>query len=158
MKGGFWYHSGNFDDVSSVDDNGSPVQYEANYGGYGIIDQMLWQESEGQGLSVFLTGGVAPKNRNTVDSHLGGGINYIGLIPGRDKDQIGFAVSHASISNKKREAEGIDSGETVLEGTYRFVLNDNITLQPDIQYIIDPSADPAVKNATVVAVRFEMIY
>lgn len=158
LKAGFWHHSGNFDDVSSVDDNGDPLRHDDNYGGYGIVEQALWEETEDQGLSVFLLGGGAPDDRNTVDFHLGGGVNYTGLIPVRDKDQIGVAVSYASVSNKEREAEGLDHGETAIEGTYRFVVNDYVTAQPDFQYVINPGADLTIKNTTIAALRLEIIY
>ncbi|MDP2653165.1 MAG: carbohydrate porin [Candidatus Omnitrophota bacterium] len=157
-KAGFWFHSRDIDDVSSVDDNGDPVRHRNDYGAYGIIDQMLWQEAEGQGLSAFLMGGGAPEDRNTVALHAAGGLNYTGLIPGRNQDRSGIAVTHASISGKKRKAEDLDEAETTVEGTYRIVFNDNVAVQPDIQYVMSPSADPALKNATVVMLRMEIVY
>lgn len=158
MKVGFWHHSDNFEDVAGLDENDMPVPHDDNYGGYGIFDQVLWQEKENQGLKAFFMAGGAPKNRNTIDMHLAWGITYTGLFPGRDEDDIGFAVTRASLSDKQKDAQGLESGETTLETTYRFVVNPQVSLQPDIQYVMDPSADPAIKNATVFSLRCEIAY
>jgi len=158
IKLGVWHHSKNFDDVASVDDNGDPIRHDDNYGGYGIIDQLIWREKEDQGLSVFFTGGGAPQDRNLVDFHAAGGLTYLGLIPKRDKDQAGIGVTYSSISGKMRKAQDLEGGETTVEGTYRIVINDNIALQPDFQYVINPGADRTLKNATVCSLRLEIIY
>ena len=141
---------------SDVDGNGDAVLHDDNYGGYAVLDQMVWREKDDQGLSVFFMGGGAPQNRNTVQRHIAAGLNYTGLIPGRDADQAGVAFTSAYLSNKSRAASGKERGETTLEGTYRVQVNDNIAIQPDIQYVINPSGDRAIKNASVFTLRTEI--
>ncbi len=158
LKAGAWHSSRNAADVSSVDENGNAVPYDDNYGAYAMVEQMLWQEKEGQGLTVFFIGAGAPQNRNTLDRHIAAGVNYTGLIPGRDVDSLGLAFTNASFSNKARAANGKKRAETAIEGTYRVELNKHMALQPDIQYVINPNGDPAIKNATVLTIRTEISF
>jgi carbohydrate-selective porin OprB len=43
--------------------------------------------------------------------------------------------------------------ETTFEASYSFNINDRLTLQPDLQYVISPSGDPGLGNALVVGSR-----
>ena len=51
-----------------------------------------------------------------------------------------------------------DSRETNLELTYRAPVTDWLTLQPDIQYVINPGVDPELDNALVFLLRFELTW
>ena len=155
VKAGGWYNSRDVNDVSAVDDRGDPVRHDDNYGGYAIIDQAIYKESEGQGLALFFMGGGAPQDRDTVQRHVGAGLNYTGLIPGRDADVLGAAFTSVQLSNKARAANG-KRGETTLEWTYKININDNFAIQPDLQYVMDPSGDPTIKNASVFTLRTEI--
>jgi len=90
-----------------------------------------------------------------VDFYLGGGFHYLELIPGRDKDTIGLGIAYASISNKLRKAADMDSHETTVELTYRAQLTPWLAIQPDLQIVFNPGADPGVDNAVVSLLRFE---
>jgi porin len=133
LKEGIWYHSGTFQDEDD------------NYGAYAIIDQMIYREEKAQGLSLFFMGSGAPKNRNAVDRHIAAGANYVGLLPGRDEDTLGVAFTSAS-------------SEKTLEGTYMVKVNDHLSIQPDFQYVMNPSGDPAIKNASVITLRTRLTF
>lgn len=160
LKVGAWSHSGDADALTSVDDNGDPVRYKSNYGFYGILDQTVYCEKDEQGLGIFVQIGGSPdeKNddRNLVDFYVGGGLNYHGLLPGRDEDDFGIAVASASISDRVRGVETRDENETTVEVTYRLKLNDSWSLQPDLQWVFNPGAEPSVKDAVVAGIRFEV--
>lgn len=155
-KLGTWYHSADFDDVKDTDAAGDPIKHDGNYGVYFIADQMVYRENGDQGLGLFLQIGGAPDDRSEVDFYIGAGINYLGLIPGRDEDVFGIAVAHASISDKLRTAEARDSAETTLEVTYRAQIAPWFVIQPDFQYVFDTGADPALGDAVVGLLRFEI--
>ncbi len=156
IKAGAWHHSGNFSDVSAVDGNGDPVKHDDNYGGYAIIDQMIYRERDEQGLGIFFRGAGAPQNRNTVDRHICAGFNYTGLIPKRDIDVLGIAFTDSSLSNKLKESNGFKRSETTFEGTYQINISDHFFIQPDFQYVLGPSADPSIKNASVFTLRTQI--
>ena len=46
--------------------------------------------------------------------------------------------------------------ETAIELTYRVQAMPWLALQPDVHYIINPGTDPALDNAWVVGLRFEL--
>ena len=43
--------------------------------------------------------------------------------------------------------------ETVIELTYERAIDDRLTVQPDVQYVINPGWDRALDNALVAGVR-----
>ena len=52
-----------------------------------------------------------------------------------------------------RLATGSGLAETTFEASYSFNINDRLTLQPDLQYVVSPSGDPTLGNALVVGSR-----
>jgi porin len=151
IKLGIWNNTGEFTSVvtSETEDN--------NTGGYLIIDKQLTQEEDSrQGLGVFLQFGANDSDVNEIDMYIGGGLNYRGLISGRDDDEAGIAVAHARINDDVVSAGGRDDFETTIEVTYSLQLNDIIRIQPDLQYIMNPGTAEGVENAFVVGVRVEI--
>ncbi len=155
-KVGAWYHTADFDDVIDTDDGDNPIRHNGDHGVYFIADQMVYREKEDEGLGLFFQIGGAPDNRNEVDFYIGGGANYRGLIPGRDEDDFGIALARASISDKLRSAGGRDFAETTLEITYRAQITPWFAVQPDVQFVSNPGADPGLKDAIVTLLRFEV--
>ncbi len=49
-----------------------------------------------------------------------------------------------------------DARETTLELTWRLPVADWLTLQPDLQYVINPGFDASLDDAFVVGLRFEL--
>ena len=156
VKGGFWYNSSDGPDSSTFNGVGNSILYEDNYGAYAMIDQRVFQVDETHGLNVFFFGGGAPGDRNTLQDSIAGGLNYTGLIPHRPQDIMGIAFTSASFSNKLPASLGQDGSETAYEWTYRIQINDNIHLQPDIQYVEHPNGNDSVKNASVFILRTEI--
>ncbi len=164
VTAGVWHNTGDFRDlVDGEDIDGSADIGEdelfvrsGNTGGYLIVDKLLFREQEAQGLGVFLQLGGSAKNVNTVDFYVGSGLNYTGLIPSRDEDILGVAIAQARISDKLVDAGVNDKAETTIEMTYRAKINEYIAIQPDIQFILNPGANPDLKNACVVGARFEI--
>lgn len=153
IKVGGWYHSGNFADNIALDGNGDAVPYDDNYGGYVMLDQRLYQEHEDQGLDLFVMASLVPKNRNAIQRHLAMGMNYTGLIPSRDQDVLGLAVTQSYFSGSYREANNVDPYEMTLEGTYHIRVNDYLSIQPDMQYVYNPSGNKDIKHASVFTLR-----
>lgn len=157
IKLGMWHNTGEFNHVTSVDNNGVPIKRDGNTGGYLVIDKMLIREDGEQGLGAFLQFGSNRNNVNEVNRYVGGGLNYRGLIPGRDQDDMGIAVAHARINDDLVDAGGRDDHETTIEATYKAQITEHISLQPDLQYVINPGAVTDVEDAFVVGVRVEII-
>ena len=155
-KFGWWYHSADFDDVRDTDENDVPLQHNNNYGIYFIADQMLFPGEGESGLGAFLQVGGVPDDRNQVDFYIGGGIHYRGIIPSREKDVLGLGVAHTSISEDLRDVEDMDSHETAVELTYRATIFPWLAVQPGLQVVFNPGADPSLDNAVVSLFRFQI--
>ncbi len=155
-KFGWWYHTGDFDDVRDRDENNEPKEHDGNYGLYFIADQMLIPGDGKRGLGAFFQIGGVPDDRNEIDFYVGGGLHYQGIIPSREHDTLGLAVARASISENLRDVEKRDSHETAIELTYRAQIFPWLAIQPAVQTIFNPGADSSLDNAWVSIVRFQI--
>lgn len=142
---GGWYYTSKFRKLLTTAILKYPVYQEGNYGIYFSGEKFLWGEAKNysEGLTAFFRIGISSKYVNTVDGYLGLGIQYTGLIPGRNTDVLGIALASAHNSSKyiallKRENINIDKYESTIELTYLYYITDWFSLQPDIQYIINP--------------------
>ena len=172
IKLGAWYHDGVFRDRSR-DINGAPLAqtngsgrpYRGDYAFYGIVDQMLWKQpgTKDGGITAFGLVMVGPDDRNRESAYVEGGFNWKGLF-GRPNDIAGIAVAYAQTSDSLRRfgAESIaftgagkayKPHETVIEATYYYQIAPWFSVQPDVQYVINPGAsldqvDPSGKTPT----------
>lgn len=138
---------------------GKPASDEAVWGGaffYGIIDQALYREpgsgDSPQGLGWFARAGFAPPDRNTVAAVFDTGLTYTGPLLGRDQDAAGIGFGWSRLSpDAAAELDGGNRGnEIVFEATYQIALGPWLTVQPDVQLIVQPGASDALDNALVV--------
>jgi porin len=143
---GTWFYTGSFERLDNFDPEGNPLHKKGNSGAYVSAEKFLLAEkdSEDEGLSAFIRIGMADKSVNQVTSYLGAGIYYKGFIPGRENDEAGLAVSTIKNSDaymKQMELEQVAARkyEHIIEFTYIFRLLDWINIQPDVQYVINPS-------------------
>ena len=113
------------------------------------------------GLDGFLTLGLStPESTNTAQS-LTGGLVYTGLLTARPHDKIGVSFNENIAPSSYRNAQslagnGFRNDETSFELTYRAKLSEWLTVQPDLQYIIHPGYDPALKNDLIIGLHFEI--
>lgn len=133
--------------VQNLDYSTNTVYYNnfnRNYGAYAQFEQMVYKENKNdendmQGLVVFGQFGVSPSNRNDMSRYVGGGLNYLGLIPKRDKDKIGIAVGSGNFAPRLGDITSQVGDETAVEAFYRVQLSPWMYLQPDVQLISRPS-------------------
>jgi porin len=100
-------------------------------GGYAIADQQLWVSGSRE-ARLFVQAGYSPSSESYVDLSGALGFNIKGLIRSRGDDLAGMAITTGRFT-------GGAGSETVIEVTYKAHINGNIFLQPDLQYIINPS-------------------
>jgi porin len=129
------------------------------FGFYWQADQMLWRESEDQGLSLFSLWVFAPKYNNDFSFYAHGGLVYEGAIPTRDEDELMAVVAVGQYSYydlvEARAAGDPEPNQTVLiEAGYRFKLNGWSFVQPFAQYIVQPDGTTAVANAAILGLFF----
>jgi porin len=150
---GAYYDSNLFRELAD-----SSAKRRGNWGLYLLVDQVLYREgAPGSGQGLVLGGSlvVAPdQSINTMPYFAALGAVYRGLIPGRDKDALAFAAYYGSFS---RDLPG-QSSEAVLELTYTLALTPWLTVQPDIQYVINPGGRSSVKNALVIGAQISITF
>jgi len=144
---GGWYYTGEFETISDFDSFGNIKMQQGNYGYYGSAEKFLFVENEStnEGLGAFVRFGWSNNNVNPVNSYIGAGINYIGLIPGREEDVLGFAVAAAHNNEKcqtlaSQENVELKDYEYIFELTYCLNISGWLQVQPDVQYVANPAA------------------
>jgi porin len=148
---GHWRYTAKFDDFGCNPRRG-------NDGWYLRGESKVLSESANndQGMIAFFRLGTADGRLNTFKSFASGGITYTGLIKGRDEDQLGLSASTAFTSKGYRLTTGAEKAETLIELTYRAEIAPWLSVQPNVQYIINPGTDPAIRNALALGIRTEL--
>ncbi len=160
LEAGAWTYTASFAALDQFDAAGAPRRIGGNGGLYGLVEGRLARKpksGEG-GLSGWLRLGVANGDINRVADYLGAGLVYIGLFPGRDKDQAGVAISRAGFGDGAHAAAArggvsLADAENIFEATYRYGVTDWLNIQPDLQYVVHPGGNPGLGNAVVAGVR-----
>jgi len=76
---------------------------------------------------------------NRFAYYTGGVLAFSALIPGRNQDEFGIAVA-------------------TLELTYLAQFGSHLAVQPDLQLVMNPNTDPAIRNAVVFMLRLEVSF
>ena len=127
------------------------------HGYYVQFEQLIFREqecnqSDAQGLGVFAS--YFPRFFDegsptaAIKSDFVAGVVYTGLIPGRDADVVGAGVAWARLN---QEGTG---PETVIELFYKAQITPGLSLQPDLQYIANPSG--IHRDALAFGLRFQL--
>ena len=159
---GTWMYTADFDVIEAGNPAADPRRDDGNNGTYGFVELPVYSSAASDTrIDAFLRYGVADDAINTLDSYFGAGVVATGLLPGRPDDKLGFALARASLGSPARQAlaaEGTatESFELNLELTYSAQVNGWLRLQPNFQYVVNPGADPSLKDALVIGFRFEM--
>lgn len=158
---GHWRYTADFADVRSTQAMVLPER-DDNIGTYGALEVALGALQPGiePANIAFVRYGIANGRINEFDDFLGVGIRRQGIFVTRPDDEAGLAFSRASVGAATRAvaaASGAprDSYESAIELTYRASINDWLTIQPDLQFIFNPGADPGLADGLAVGLRFE---
>lgn len=149
---GLWHDSRHFTDPRGR-------TRDTNQGGYLIGERTIPAGTDGLPwkTGVYFQLGLASPSRNVIDHYLGGGLTLTGILASRPDDQLGLALARAHTSTSYRNTTAdASTAETVFELSYQAVLGTHFSLQPDLQYILDPGASNAVKNAWLLGARAEL--
>lgn len=162
---GAWYYTANFDELSGVNPDGTPVQQRGEGGAYLLADQLLFESAADpkRRLSAFLQFGVADQVVDRIGTYIGAGLVASGVFPGRTDDQLGIGVAMARngsgyIAAQQQAELPVSPAETAIELTYNAQVTSWLAMQPDLQYVISPDTDPRRRNATVAQLRFELSF
>ncbi len=155
---GWWNYSASAADLQTGESR-------ADQGVYIMSEHTLFTErnNTNQGLSGFLRFGTANKDVYQADWTGSVGLHYLGLLPGRDDDQVGVAMTTSHASDNYRSAQlalptpnPTDDYETAFELTYRVQILPWLAIQPTLQRFMNPGMNKALDDASVAGVRVEI--
>lgn len=100
-------------------------------------------------VAIFARAGIASGDVNPFNLFLSSGIM---VSPSKDWD-FGLAVAHANASQSGIVSEVVESSETVFEVTAAHAVTDWLTVQPNIQYVVDPAGTDLDRDALALGIR-----
>ncbi len=134
---GAWHHNGDFDRFDGGVDDGAE-------GYFALAEGWLMREDgdpDGeQGLQAWTLLGAADETVSPVETHVGVGLAYAGLLGGRDEDTTGLGVHSARLSGDP-DAGFTEGHETAIELFHAFQVLPELRIQPDLQYIVNPGGE-----------------
>ena len=151
---GFWLDSG---PVERMNQDGAERD---NMGLYLSLDQMFWKENAdaddgAQGLGGFFRYGMGDSETNEIKAFYSAGVQYQGLLPGRDDDVLAAGFATGTLS---AQAGHSADTETVIETYYSIRVTPWLTLAPSLQVIFHPGGQRDVHDAVVLGFRCQMSF
>ena len=150
---GHWQYTADFEDLRSTEAAPRPPR-DDNRGTYAGIEVALDREIGSDPATLaFARYGVAQDLINEFADSWSVGVRHRGLFVARPDDEVGFAYTRADVSSAFIEPR--DGYEAAIELTYRATLTDWLAIQPNIQFILNPGADPALDDSLAFGLRLE---
>ena len=150
---GFWLDSG---PVERINQDGAERD---NMGLYLSLDQMFWKENadadDAQGLGAFFRYGMGDSDTNEIKAFYSAGVQYQGLLSGRDEDVLAAGFATGTLS---AQAGHSADTETVIETYYSIQITPWLTLAPSLQVIFHPGGQRDVRDAVVLGFRCQMSF
>ncbi len=137
LKIGAWHHSGEFIDYRTM------TSSKGNAAIYAIYEGQFDFHNKNFGYFARIAR-MIKTNKSQILHELVTGLNWYGPLSSQPEDilSLGLVWSHFSSANldfqKQTGTTFARADEWVLEMTYRHFVNKHISLQPDIQWIVDP--------------------
>jgi porin len=150
---GMWYHNGTFDRFDGINESGTSGFYFVMNQRLTLNDTVIKEEV--QTVDAFFQYGFADEAVSDIKHHIGGGLVWNGPLQERKKDNFGMGATWVDFSNESG-AEFSDAFELSYELFYKFLITENFSLKPDIQYIVNPGGDGTAGDATVATLRLEL--
>jgi porin len=178
---GYIHDTSDYPDLET-NDLGQPIGFFNNLPGsthsgrntyYALADQMLWRQGPGlnQGIILVTQYAYSTESISTVAQTAFGGIVDKGFWPARPNDQIMLSLGWFGMSNRLGSLQSLDiatgrpiangaSGrqrnEYIVELDYTLPVYRGVTIEPAIQYFVNPNAQTNIKNAFVFAGRLHV--
>ncbi|MEO1857568.1 MAG: carbohydrate porin [Rubritalea sp.] len=155
LSGGAWYHTGDFESFSGGSESGT-------YGFFFNAEQRLTTRGEdsAEGLYAFAQFATADENLSEVSQHLALGLMSEGTLACRTSDSAGIYMTYVNLSDDPyaNDGAGFAKDECAIDAFYRFQINEHFAVQPELQYIINPSGSTDVSDALIGGVRFSAAF
>lgn len=164
---GAWRYNPEQQYIDSIQnaDSGTAPRTTNNQGYYLLGEYQVLQEDTDpqQGTAVFFRYGEADADINAIEAFTGFGLSCIGMLSGRDQDQLsmGVAIAHFSdayIDAVRGAGNTADRQEIVYEISYRLQIAPWLAVQPDLQFISAPAGVADADNVMLALLRTEIVF
>lgn len=160
---GYWRYTNAFPELTRVDATGMPRMTYGNQGFYLSGDTMLTSTADDPlgGISVGARIAYADGGFNQFNWFASASITDTGFWLRRPDDKIGVGLLFASTGTDYLHAQQTSGmvarpNEWVMEVTWRAPLTDWLSLQPEVQYVLNPAHASAHRSALVLGLRMEI--
>ena len=146
-QAGVWFYGGYEMDYL----NGSAGSRGNGYGFYMQGQQQIWVDDGNENKYVTVFAGVqyAPiTSIATMPLMLYAGFQLQGFVPYRENDGLYVGFANGWFSSELNQVQQA-TYENMIEVTYVIQLNNNISIQPDFQYIMRPYGNSNIDDALV---------
>lgn len=162
LKLGGTIHSGLFDDFEARNDGKADAVERGIYSFYLVADQTLLATGDGDTvLGAFWRSGFSPQSdRSVVRAYNDLGIVWNGPF-GRADDAAGLALAHTHMGSGFARETGCGRDEWTIELTYRAAVTPWMSVQGDVQYLLDPAFSEVSggdDHALVLGLRTELSF
>lgn len=148
------YRVGVWNDAQEKERFSDGTIHQNDIGFYISADQMVYKENNGaedsQGLGVFTRYGMADKKVNEIADFWSFGLQYQGLLEGRDDDVLGLGYAKGIFS---ADAGYTEEYESVCELYYNAQIAPWIAISPSVQFVNNPGGDITVNDSVVFGLR-----
>ncbi len=163
IKLGGWYYTSEFEDSYQKIVGVGKLQHRNNLGVYFSFENLeRISRNSKKFWGSFIRVGIANPDINFGHYYLGAGLTLSQPFNLGEENEIGISSALIFTGDKFRRGMSklgveADKYEAVIELTYRANLFDVITIQPDLQYVINPGALKKNGNETVIILRTEIL-
>jgi porin len=118
----------------------------------GVIDHTINQH-----VVWFARAGFAQHDRSAVPWSIETGCNISGALGARNT--LGIALAYVDLNGRLFTTDNPTGlrHEIVAESTLSIPINEKVSLQPDLQYVIDPGGTSDARNALVAGLRVSVV-
>jgi porin len=155
---GYWRYTKRQEDIRLVSSDGMPAEANSQ-GAYLMIDQPVTaRAAPGPSISLFMRIGVSDGATTPFRGGWQLGTLVGRVFASRPASQLSIGINRGSLSGRYRANAAyaqlpLSHGETGVEATYSDQITPYLRLQPDFQYVLNPSGNPSVRNALIVGLR-----
>lgn len=144
---GHWRYTARFDQLGGGSGRGNA--------GYYLRGETPLIETGETRVDIFSRLGTASGRFNMFSSFASAGIKITGLLASTS-DEAGIAFAIAGTSRHYRAATSAERYEAAMELTYRRQILAWLSVQPNLQFIFNPSAERYLPHAIVAGIRTEL--
>lgn len=154
---GLWEYSRSQEDIRATDASGDPLRRRAR-GVYVMAEHPLTDPDGPFAARGFVRMGLSDGHTTPFRGGWQAGVTIARVLPGRPDGALSIGASQAVLAKSYRANladEGIDTrpAETVFEITYADTLAPWLSIQPDLQLVINPGGERQRDSVVVPGVR-----